>query len=197
MASFLSQLFPTFVPIKKIFYIFTAAVLCCSAGLPVSGIYTAQNSTVSFVSSANFEKIKARSTDLKGTLDIHKRTFSFTIPICSFQGFLNDTQKKHYCSKYVEGDKFPNATYKGKIIEEVDLTMPGVYNVRGKGTMNLHGVEKELIIKALVTVKDGQITIESKFTIPLEDHGMNISKTSTLVIAKVVDVEVKTTMVPE
>lgn len=97
----------------------------------------------------------------------------------------------------MEGDKYPDATYKGKIIEEVDLSVPGVYNVRGKGNMNLHGVEKELIIKAVVTVKDGQISIESKFTIPLEDHGMNISKTSTLVIAKVVDVEVKTTMIPE
>src|SRR6266542_2200679 len=102
---------------KNTFIRLFAVLICFSFGKRSPEVFTTQNASVSFVSKANFEKISAKSVSLKGTLDIHKRTFSFNIPICSFEGFLNGTQKKHYCNDYVEGDKFPNATFKGKIIE--------------------------------------------------------------------------------
>jgi polyisoprenoid-binding protein YceI len=172
-------------------------MICFSFGKPSAGVFTAQNATVSFVSKANFEKISAKSVALKGTLDIHKRTFSFTIPICSFEGFLNGTQKKHYCNDYVEGDKFPTASFKGKIIEEFDMSQAGTYTVRCKGILNIHGKEKEEIITTTVIVKDGLISASSKFGIILADYGMKISGVNTLVISKDVSIEVKFNMVPE
>ena len=182
---------------KKYFFITLGILFSFSFGKRSAGVFTAQNATVSFVSKANFEKISAKSVLLKGTLDIHKRTFSFTIPICSFEGFLNGTQKKHYCNDYVEGDKFPNATFKGKIIEEFDMSQAGTYNVRCKGVLSIHGKEKEEIITSSVIVKEGSISVSSKFGIILADYGMKISGMSTLVISKDVDIEVKFNMVPE
>ena len=174
-----------------------AILICFSFGKRSAGVFTAQNAMVSFVSKANFEKISAKSVSLKGTLDIHKRTFSFTIPICSFDGFLNGSQKKHYCNNYVEGDKFPNSTFKGKIIEEFDMSVAGTYTVRCKGNLTIHGVEKEEIITTSVIVKEGSINVSSKFSILLANYGMKISGMNTLVISKDVDVEVKFNMVPE
>ena len=180
---------------KKLLFL-AATLICFSFHRKNADDYVTQNASVSFVSSANFEKISAKSTSLTGTLDIHKRTFSFTVPICSFDGFLNGSQKKHYCNNYVEGEKFPNSTFKGKVIEEFDLSVPGTYNVRCKGLLLLHGIEKEIIINTVVVVKDGNISATSKFAIVLEDHGMKISRVNTLVISKTVDVEVKLTLIP-
>lgn len=131
---------------------------------------------------------------MKGTVDVQKHTFSFSLPSCSFQGFINASQKKHYCDKFVEGAKYPELGFKGKIIEDIDLTIPGTYKIRGKGMLSLHGIEKERIIDSQVTVKDGTISIDSKFAIPLEDHGIKISKMNSLAISKVVDVTVKITL---
>ena len=172
-----------------------ALLVCSSFNLYNSTVFVTNNGVVSFLSKASLEKIKAQSNELKGTIDISKRTFSFTLPLTSFQGFFNSTQKKHFCEKFVEAPKFPDAVFKGKIIEDIDLSVPGIYTVRGKGILTLHGVEKERIIDAQVTVKEGQVSIESKFPIPLEDHNIKVSKTNTIVIAKIVNVDVKIVMI--
>lgn len=162
----------------------------------VTGVYTIQSSNISFMSDASFGKIKGVSEKLVGSLDIEKKTFSFTMPVCSFEGFLNPTQKKHYCEKFVEGPKYPESGFKGKIIEDVDLSVPGTYSVRGKGMFLLHGVEKERIIDTQITVASGQITVESKFKLPVEDHGIKVSKMNSLSMAKVINVAVKLVMKP-
>lgn len=153
--------------------------------------FRAHSASVSFVSTANFETIKGSSTEVKGNIDAGKRTFSFALPSCSFQGFINDQQKKHYCDKFVKGAKCPEISFKGKIIEDVNLTVPGTYTVRGKEMLLLHGEEKERIIDAKITVKEGQISIDSNFTVPIEGHGIKVSKMNSLAIAKEVNVTVK------
>jgi hypothetical protein len=51
----------------------------------------------------------------------------------SFQGFNSPLQKEHFNENYVESDKFPEASFKGKIIEDQDLTVDGTYELRAKG----------------------------------------------------------------
>ncbi len=181
---------------KSCIFILAAAFICASPVLHNPDNFVSKEGVVSFVSKANFEKITAKSTKLSGTLDIRKHKFSFTIPICSFEGFVNNLQKKHYCEKYVEGEKYPSASFKGKIIDDADLSVAGTYNIRAKGILTLHGVEKETIISATVIVKDGLISIDTKFVIQLADYNMLLSKVNTLVIAKNVDVETKINMIP-
>ena len=176
---------------KKSLFPVLFALFCTSFAPHAPNEYAIQSGTVSFTSSANFETIKGSSTDVKGTVDAAKRTFSFSIPLTSFQGFINPQQKKHFNEKFVESPKYPESFFKGKIIEDVNLAVPGTYSVRGKGMLSLHGVEKERIIDAKVTVSAGQIAIDSKFTIPVEDHGIKVSKMNSLAIAKVVNVAVK------
>jgi len=142
------------------------------------------------------ETITAKSKELKGTLDVQKRTFAITMSIASFEGFINALQKKHFCERYVESAKFPTATFKGKIIEDIDLSVPGSYTFRSKGILMIHGVEKERIIEVKAVVKNGQILIDSKFPIVLEDHGIKISSMNTIVISKTVSVDAKITLIP-
>ena len=181
----------------KTFFLTLAIGFACVSFSPKSpNVYTIESSSISFISTASFGKIKGTSEKMTGSLDIGKRTFEFKVPACSFEGFLNPTQKKHYCEKFVEGPKFPDSGFKGKIIEDVDLSVPGTYKVRGKGMFLLHGVEMERIIDVVLNVKNGEIDADSKFTIPVEDHGIKVSKMNSLSMARVIDVAVKMVMKP-
>ena len=178
------------------FIISICALLFASSAIHTDDNFVSKEGTVSFLSKAAFEKIKGKSTELTGNLNLKQRTFSFSMPICSFQGFVNSKQKRHYCENYVEGAKFPTASFKGKVVDDADFSVPGTYNIRAKGMFLLHGIEKEIFINGVMTVAADQITIDSKFIITLADFNMKLSKMNTLVIAKNVNVETKIVMIP-
>ncbi|MES2779940.1 MAG: YceI family protein, partial [Bacteroidota bacterium] len=86
--------------------------------------------------------------------------------------------------KYIESEKYPKSTFKGKINEDVDLTKDGEYKVTVTGKLNIHGVELERTIPGILVVKDGVITISSKFKVKEVDHKIEIP---TLVVAKIAE----------
>lgn len=152
--------------------------------------YAITQGTVSFISDAPLERITATSKALKGVVETTNRTFAFTIDIVSFQGFNSPLQRVHFNENYMESGDYPQATFAGKFIEDIDLSVDGTYDVRVKGKLNIHGVEKERIIKSAVKVEDGTMQITSVFTVLLEDHEIRIPKVVLQKIAKVVNVEV-------
>lgn len=165
--------------------------------LKKSDMFVSNEGIVRFTTKGPFGTIVAQSKKLTGTFDATKKTFTFSIPISSFQGFANPLQKTHFNEKYMESDKIPIATFKGKVIEELDFNTNGVYPIRAKGSMNIHGVEKEIIVKSKMTIKSGQITVESVFNVLLADYNIKIP---TIVNQKVKDdiaIEVKLEMSPE
>jgi hypothetical protein len=175
-------------------------LLVCSSlafSPPDDTIFSAKNGVVKFASNAPLEAIKAESNKLSGAMNLAKRTFAFKIPNTTFDGFNSSLQKEHFNENYMESNKYPVSEFKGKIIEETDLNVPGTYNVRVKGMLNVHGVEKERILKAKVTVKEGQINIESVFPVLLVDHQIKIPKIVTQKIAESIDVDIKITLVPK
>jgi len=139
-------------------------------------IFSTDNGNVSFRSDAPLELIDASSDKLRAVIDPDKRTFAFRVVIRTFKGFNGELQREHFNENYMEIDKFPEATFTGKIIEQVDLTKDGVYSVRAKGALRMHGVEQERIIKSLVTVKSGIIQVHSVFNVLLVDHDIKIPK---------------------
>ena len=161
------------------------------------GVFVANNGTVKFTSKAPLETISAQSKKLSGALDAGKRTFAFSIPIKSFEGFNSPLQKEHFNENYMESEKIPSASFKGKIIEEVDLSVAGAYTVRAKGMMKIHDVEKEMIIKSRINVKSGQISVETSFNVPLKDYNINVPTIVNQKIAPEILVEVKMDMTPK
>jgi polyisoprenoid-binding protein YceI len=151
--------------------------------------------TVKFTSDAPLEKIVATSKVLRGVIEPAARTFAFTIDITSFQGFNSPLQRVHFNENYMESGTYPMATFTGKFIEDVTLTTERSYEVRVKGKLKVHGVEKERIIKGHVEVTDSGMQISSTFTILLEDHDIRIPRVVYQKIAKVVTVEVTATLV--
>ena len=63
--------------------------------------------------------------------------------------------------------------------------------VRAKGVLNIHGVEKERIIKATLSINNNIVTVYSKFDVLTMDHNIKIPRIVHDKIASDIIVEVK------
>lgn len=160
-------------------------------------LYEVSTSSVSFNSNAPKELIHASTDKLKGYIDPQKKIFAFKLDIISFNGFNSPLQREHFNENYMESSLYPQATYMGKVIEDADVTRDGVYKVRAKGKLNIHGVEQERIINSIVETKGGKIVVTSDFIVPLADHNIKIPRIVYEKLAADINVTIKATLVPK
>lgn len=153
-------------------------------------VYQSVGGAVYFKSDAPLELIEAKSEKLKGAINISKRTFAFTIPIRSFEGFNSPLQKEHFNENYLESGQFPNAIFTGKIIEKIDFSKDGKYTIRAKGKLTIHGVEQERIIKSQLEIKKGKLMVNANFTVLLIEHKIRVPKIVYQKIAKEINVSI-------
>ncbi len=160
-------------------------------------IYQVQSGKVQFASKARQEFIQASSDQLLGFLDISRETFAFKIPIASFAGFNGALQQEHFNENYMESDLFPDAIYVGKIIESIDFSKKGSYEVRTKGNLTIHGVTQQCIIKANIHIIPGEIEIDAAFTVMLQDYNIKIPRIVNNNLSKAINVKVKAVLIPK
>lgn len=157
--------------------------------------YSTSSGDISFTSNAELELIKAGSAQLQGLLDPANSQFAFSVDIKSFKGFNSELQREHFNEKYLESERYPKGKFSGKIIENVDFTADGTYEVRAKGDLDIHGVKQTRIIKAKIISKGGSIKVQASFSVPLSDHNIEVPSIVRQKIATEIDVEVLANMV--
>jgi polyisoprenoid-binding protein YceI len=160
-------------------------------------VYICKDGITRFVSEAPLELIKAQSNKTVGAIDFKTRNVAFAIDVDSFEGFNSGLQREHFRENYMETTRYPRATFKGKIIEDIDLSKPGSYTVRAKGIFNIHGTEKERIINVKILVKEKEVSIDTNFQVPLEEHNIRVPRVVNQKIASVIVVDVKATLKPK
>lgn len=174
--------------------LFTPIVLCCccSAHFSVAAVkplfFYVTQAEINFCSASRHELIRAQSTALKGIVDPVNRTLAFKVYIFSFSGFNSQLQKDHFNENYMETDKFPTASFEGKIIEDVDITTSGYQQLRVKGRLWIHGVPQERIFIVEWRVNQGVAQAKSTFTVPLADHNIRIPRIVTDKLAPLINV---------
>lgn len=181
--------------LRKYLIIFTLATLLSSHVQAPLYVFGVSNGSIAFRSDAPMELIKATSSQLKGIFVAEKKQFAFSINVNTFKGFNSPLQEEHFNENYLETDKFPRATFEGKIIEDIDLQRDGIYSVRAKGNLTVHGVVQERIIKCDLNIKNGVVSIKSNFTVLLADHNISIPKVVHEKLASEIKVEVRADLV--
>ena len=157
-------------------------------------LYFTNNGKISFRSDSQQELIKAESDEMRGVIDPVHKTFVFKVTIRSFKGFNSALQQEHFNEKFLESEKYPEASFMGKIIEDIDFTKDGVYEIRAKGKLWIHGVEAERIIRSVVTVSKGKATIESHFSVLLSDHNIKVPKVVHEKVASEINIDIHATI---
>jgi len=153
-------------------------------------LYITRNGVASFTSDAPLEVIKAASDQLLGVINPADRSFAFTIDNKTFEGFNSSLQQEHFYENYMEVQKYPSSTFKGKIIEEIDLGSKEEQVVRAKGILDIHGVEQERIIRGTIKLTGNTIRLHADFTVMLEDHRIKIPRVVYEKIAEVINVTI-------
>jgi polyisoprenoid-binding protein YceI len=109
----------------------------------------------------------------------------------SFQ-FEKALMQEHFNENYVESDKFPNASFAGKVlnIKEVNFGKNGIYNATIEGDLTIKGVTKKVTEKGTFEVKDGKINGKSTFNVLLADYNIKIPNTVANNISKTIQIDV-------
>jgi hypothetical protein len=176
--------------------IFTILFLCLFRIAAAQHIYQADDGVVNFHSNAPHELIRASSDKLSCAIDVQKKQFAFSLSVRSFMGFNSPLQREHFNENYLESERYPEATFTGKIIEDDDFVKDGEYEVRAKGKMVIHGVSQERIIKAHVSTKNGKMNITASFVVALADHDIKIPRVVYDKLAPDIMVSVKAELKP-
>jgi len=179
---------------KPIILLFTLILLSSNVNAPAL-MYSVSSGSITFSSDAPLELIKASSNQLKGIFNADKKEFAFTLNVNSFKGFNSPLQQEHFNENYLESNKYPRASFEGKIIEDIDLKKNGSYNIRAKGNLTVHGVTQERILKCELSIKNKVVSIKSNFTVLLADHNITIPKVVHEKLASEIKVEVKADMI--
>lgn len=145
-------------------------------------IYQASDGEISLKGVAPKETITAISKNLQGKLDPSTREFNFRQSLSQFSFSQGEMQKKDAEEVYWETHEYPHASFKGKIINDVDLTQPGIHRVTAQGVLSMHGVDKDVKIPALVKVTGSLAQVNASFEVFLSDYNIKIPR---LVVLKV------------
>ncbi len=160
-------------------------------------VYEVSKGMIRFYSEAPQELIRASTNELKGALNVKKKTFAFKVSIVSFMGFNSPLQREHFNENYMETVVFPEASFTGKIIEDTDITKDGEHTIRAKGKLKIHGVEQERIIEVEIHTKGGKMIVHSEFLVALSDHNIKIPRVVYDKLAPDIHVTVGASMLPD
>ncbi len=155
-------------------------------------LYMAQNGEVSFFSKTPLEDIDATNKQVSSIINTANNEVAVQMRATQFI-FPNKLMQEHFNENYLESEKYPSATFKGKIKEAVDLKVPGTYSITAIGSATIHGVTKPIEIKGTIISSGQSLTFNGQFDIKLADYKVDIPK---IVFAKIAEsVQVKSKIV--
>lgn len=104
-----------------------------------------------------------------------------------------ELRDEHMQKKYLQSGEYPVAHLR---IEKANLPKgftSGAVSV--KGTLNLHGVDKEVVVDAVVSNENGLRKIKSEFAVKLSDFKIDIPSFKGITVAEDVKIKIETSPV--
>lgn len=137
--------------------------------------FMTKNGYIGFYSHTPMEDIKADNNQVVSVLDTSTGDLVFQALIKSFH-FDRALMEEHFNENYMESDKIPKSTFKGKItnLSSVDFSKPGSYEITVEGDLTIHDVTNKISTKGTLEVGTGEINANSKFKIVPEDYKITI-----------------------
>jgi len=153
--------------------------------------YITKSGRINFIGATTLETIDGTSNQVTSILDAATGQIVFKVLQTSFQ-FKEALMQEHYNEKYVESEKFPDATFKGKItnLADVNFNKDGTYKVKVTGDMAMHGVTKNITADGTITIKNGKVGAQAKFPIAEKDFKIEIPAAVKSKISESMDVTV-------
>lgn len=147
--------------------------------------YATKTGSLKFEASADsFEEVAAENKNTSAILEYSTGEIAVLTLMKGFR-FKVALMEEHFNENYVESDKFPKATFKGKV-EDFDASKlsSAPKTVKISGDLTLHGKTKKVTANARISKSDDKITVTGNFDVKAEDFEIEIPK---LVSKKIAD----------
>lgn len=154
---------------------FLAIVSCLS----LSGQqYLTRQGILTFDAGSPLEDIRATSNSATAVYDAADGKLGVQVLMTSFE-FRRALMQEHFNENYVESEVYPKAVFKGEYKDG-----------RAIGTLNIHGVSKEVDVPATL-IKDGDtVRLNASFGVAIADFGVAIPRA----VANKIDPQAKITV---
>jgi len=164
------------------------AALLLSANICVAQKYSAEKAFISFFSDASIEDITAENTKVSTIFNSATGDIVYSVPIKDFK-FAKALMEEHFNEKYMESEKFPKATFQGKLVG-FDMAKGGSQEVRAQGKLTVHGVTRDIDVPGTIEVSGKKLIMKSKFMVKVADYEITIPQLLFQNIAEQVEVTV-------
>lgn len=173
--------------------IVTILIVLLAVSAQAQKVFT-KNGSINFNSKTTLETIDATSNQVTSVLVPGTGDIQFSVQIKSFH-FKKALMEEHFNETYMESDKYPKATFKGKItdLSKVNFAKDGTYNVTVSGDLNMHNVTQKATTNGTITVKGGKVSANSSFVVKLADYKIDVPKVVRSNISETVTVTVNCT----
>lgn len=178
--------------IKRLFLFLPGMILISSTFAQSNDTYICKDVFISFYSPAPIADVAAQTDRAVSAINMKTGDVYFKVPMRTFE-FKRGLMQQHFNNDYLQTDKYPFATFEGKIQNFTPPTADGTFPVTVVGQMTIHGVSKAYTEQGTLELKNGHLTAVTAFNISLEDHHIEIPTILNYHVAKVVAIKLKAT----
>lgn len=152
--------------------------------------YTKTGETDFKASVEAFEPVEAKSNSTTAVLNTSSGDLAALLFIKSFH-FKVALMEEHFNENYMDSDKFPKATFKGKVKGFSMLELSGsAKEFDLSGTLTVRGKAKDIQTKAMISKVGDKVVIKSKFSVKPQDFDIEIPSIVRKKIAKDINIAV-------
>jgi hypothetical protein len=152
--------------------------------------YMTQNGVISFFSSTPVEDIEAVNNQVSAVLNAENGEIASVLLLKAFN-FEKALMQEHFNEKYVESEKYPKSTFKGKIenFSDLKLAKGSAEDVIIKGELSIHGVTNKIEVIGKLLNDNGVMDLKFAFQVQVADYNIEIPGPVKEKIAKTIDID--------
>lgn len=139
--------------------------------------YTTKSGELKFEASASsFEEVKAVNNKTSAVLESLKGDLAVLSLIKNFH-FKSALMEEHFNENYMESDKFPKATFVGKIDSfNISDVTSSIKSYKLSGELTLHGKTKKVSTTVMMSMSSDNILLAGSFEVRPEEYGIEIPR---------------------
>lgn len=159
--------------------------------------FLTRTAVIRFFSEAPLENIEAVNRQVLAIYDDSRKELAFRVTMKAFE-FEKAAMQEHFNRDYVHSDKYPLATFEGRIVEPASFQLSPGQSVKVKvsGNLTLHGVTKAVSEAGTVTFEDGKVKLKAEFSLLLSDYNIKVPTDKVRNISNTIKIFVNGTLDP-
>lgn len=124
-----------------------------------------------FTGSATLHSFTGTSNRLSGQIDLSTGAVEFNLPLNTLDTGNND--RDHDMMETLEVERFPDATFSGRLLSEFDTELAGRQTARVRGTFTVHGVSREITVTGSLENHQGGVRMSAAWELSLDDYNLD------------------------